>query len=335
MNEISYYDFETTRDEINCIINSNFIYIGYSTMNAKTEKYEIVNLGPSFELFWAKAKNKTFDEQLKIWDEVVETPHQDYFEGLVNSSEFDKEWDDRKKKRLSEAFTKYQSDFESIDGLFKMFNSTLAKQIENYKKFFPDADFDIPIIAIPGASFNGKGGSTKKHELVLAFGMDMIHFLDGNPDVLYSHELFHIYHLKKADITVDYFMKSGKMTLPLLLEGLATYASYKMNPTASLDEILMDKELSKLNLEDERYLGKAFLTIADKKAYDETHPEIHRKWFGYKREKLRADLPDRTGYYLGLKIVEKLEQRYSLLEMSSWHPSIAHEYIIEELNNYK
>lgn len=44
-------------------------------MNTKIEKYETVNLGPAFELFWSKAKDKTFDEQLKIWDEIVETPN--------------------------------------------------------------------------------------------------------------------------------------------------------------------------------------------------------------------------------------------------------------------
>jgi hypothetical protein len=181
-------------------------------MNVKTVKYEIVNLGPAFELFWLRAKDRRFDEQLKIWNEIVEIPNQEYFEGLVNCSEQDKEWSDRKTKRLSEAFNKYQTDFESIDNLFKTFNATLVHQIENYKKFFPDAEFNLPFIAMPGATFNGKGGSTANHELVLAFGMDMIHFLDGNPDVLYSHELFHIYHLKKANISVDYFMKSGKMT---------------------------------------------------------------------------------------------------------------------------
>jgi uncharacterized protein YjaZ len=303
-------------------------------MNSKTEKYEIINLGPSFELFWSMAKDKNFDEQLKIWDEIVEIPNQDFFEGLVNSPEFNKDWNDRKKKRLSEAFKNYQSDFESIDKLFKAFNFTLVQQIEHFKKFFPDANFDIPIIAMPGATFNGKGGLTKKHELILAFGMDMIHFLNGNPDVLYSHELFHIYHLKKADVTVEYFMKSGKMTLPLFLEGLATHVSYKMNPTASLDDILMDKDLSKLSLEDEKYLAKIFLTIANDRAYNEEHPENHRKWFGSKTEKLRADLPNRVGYYLGLKVVDKLEKRYPLLEICSWHPSVAHEHILEELKNY-
>lgn len=156
-------------------------------MNAKTEKYEIVNLGPEFELFWLEAKDRAFDEQLKIWNEIVEVPNQEYFEGLVNSSEHDKEWNDRKTKRLSEAFKKYQTDFESINNLFKTFNTILVHQVENYKKFFPDADFNLPIIAMPGATFNGKGGSTTNHELVLGFGMDMIHFLDGNPNVLYSH----------------------------------------------------------------------------------------------------------------------------------------------------
>jgi len=125
------------------------------------------------------------------------------------------------------------------------------------------------------------------------------------------------------------------MTLPLLLEGLATYVSYKMNPTASLEEILMDIDLSKLNLEDERYLGQVFLTIANDRAYNEEHTENHRKWFGSKTEKLRADLPNRTGYYLGLKVVERLEKRYSLLEICSWSPSFAHEHILEELKNYK
>jgi hypothetical protein len=296
-----------------------------------SEKLEIINLGPQFENFWAKASNLPFNDQLKLWDEMVENPNADFYEGLVNGSEHDPDWKTRKTKRLQEAFVSYKTDYPEILKLFNNFEITLNSQINKYKQYFPDAEFNVPIIAMPGASFNGKGGETKKHETVLAFGVDIIHQLKGNTDILYSHELFHIYHVKKANITAQTFMSTGKMTLPLLLEGLASFASHKLNPNASMEEVYMDLELANLKKDDIHFLAQEFLKISNEKAYDEKNPITYRKWFGYKREKLRDDLPWRVGYLLGFKVVEKLEKSYTLLEVASWSPEIAHEKIVSEL----
>jgi len=296
-----------------------------------SEKLEIINLGHQFEKFWSKASNLLFDEQLRLWDEMIENPNADFYEGLVNESEHDPDWKTRKTKRLQDAFVSYKNDYAEISKLFKDFDSNLNTQINKYKQYFPDAEFNVPIIAMPGASFNGKGGGTKKHATVLAFGMDMIHQLKGNTDILYSHELFHIYHLKKANITAQSFMSTGKMTLPLLLEGLASFASHKLNPSESMNDVLMDSDLAKLNDKEIHLLAQEFLKIANEKVYDEKNPVIYRKWFGYKREKLREDLPWRIGYLLGFKLIEKLEKSHSFLEMASWSPEVAHEKLVTEM----
>ena len=49
------------------------------------------------------------------------------------------------------------------------------------------------------------------------------------------------------------------MTLPLLLEGLASFASHKLNPNASMEVVYMDLELVKLKNNDIHFLAQEFL----------------------------------------------------------------------------
>jgi hypothetical protein len=92
--------------------------------------------------------------------------------------------------------------YPQIASNFDHFNDVLESQIARYKKSFPDAIFDLSIYATPTATFNGKGGeggdgSDELGKTALVFGVDALTERHDNPDMLYSHELFHIYHTAK------------------------------------------------------------------------------------------------------------------------------------------
>ncbi|MBS0480979.1 MAG: hypothetical protein JSR96_02300 [Proteobacteria bacterium] len=77
------------------------------------------------------------------------------------------------------------------------------------------------------------------------FGADMIAKLYGpkaDLKVLFDHESFHVYHAQAN----PEFNDTGEPTLyqALWAEGLATYLSERLNPGASLADILLDKTLA-------------------------------------------------------------------------------------------
>lgn len=123
--------------------------------------------------------------------------------------------------------------------------------------------------------------------------------IDDDPDVLYSHELFHIYHQNRLNIDDKTYDEKGKLTLPLWMEGLAVYVSKEMNPSKGDEVIFMSKDLPKVSQRDIKWMAKEFLKNADAKSYDEKHPEIYQNWFNYGKQ-VRKDIPTRAGYLLGI-----------------------------------
>ena len=93
----------------------------------------------------------------------------------------------------------------------------MAQQIHKYTQRFPDAEFNIPIYAAVGFTFNGQSDyiDSDPNNLILAFGVDVITERDDDPNLLYSHELFHIYHMNLIGLNEEIFLKQGKLTLPL------------------------------------------------------------------------------------------------------------------------
>lgn len=118
--------------------------------------YQVINLGKEFEVFWEKAQGKSFEAQLKIWDEIVEAPHQDVYDTLVYSKAYSKDWQEKKIKRLKEYFADLPQKYEANKRLFDTFENTVAEQIEKFSRKFPDSKFTLKIYAVPGATFNGK-----------------------------------------------------------------------------------------------------------------------------------------------------------------------------------
>jgi len=293
--------------------------------------YEVVNLGNEFQQFWKAAESKLFEEQITIWNELVESPHQDLFDSLVYSKKFVKDWPEKKEKRLRELFAELPTTFDSNLKVFKSFEKTLADQIRKYSKKFPDSRFTNKIYAVPGASFNGKSGELyKSKETVLAFGINIMLKIDDDPDVLYSHELFHIYHHNRLNIDSKTYDERGRLTLPLWMEGLATYVSKEMNPLKGDDKIFMSRELTRVSQEDIRWLAREFLKNADAKSFDEAKPEIYQNWFTYGRQ-VRRDIPTRAGYLLGYHVASELGKHHSSYEMAGWDLDRIHTKVKETL----
>jgi hypothetical protein len=294
--------------------------------------YKVINLESEFVTFWDRAKGKPFDEQVKLWDEIIEKPHQDFYDSLVWAKRHRKNWQERRREKLENYFRIYEQKSNAIESNFKSFEVVLEKQIANYKKKFPDAEFSLDIYAAPTAgSFNGKAGdiATKPGETVLAFGMDMIVERNDDANVLYSHELFHVYHVALLDLNEEK-SKRAKLTLPLWLEGLATYVSGEFNPKASDGTILLDHNLVKTK-KDVAWLSEQFIKIADNKAWDEKDPGKYLTWFAMGKDTPRSDMPVRTGYLLGLEVTRVLAKKYSLYEMVHWDLDAVHSKVLEGL----
>lgn len=281
--------------------------------------YQIYNLGKNFEQFWSVAKDKDFEGQLKHWNEIVESPYQDVYDSLVDTKMSNSQWKAQKEKRLRAFFELIPQKFGLYQFQFATFDETLRDYIAKYEQKFFDVRFKAKIYALPGATFNGKVGSTSlSPDNILAFGINVVDEVNDDMDVLVSHELFHLYHWQKLGS-----VENGRITLPLFMEGLASYASWDMNPDKSLGKILMSEELGNVSRKDVRWLAREFLKNVESKDFDPQKPELFQRWFAY-GFKVRPDLPSRIGYLLGFRVVEKMASKHSLQEMAGWTAHQAH-----------
>jgi hypothetical protein len=137
--------------------------------------------------------------------------------------------------------------------------------------------------------------------------------------VLFAHEIFHLYHQQQEPEEFAEYLgpAAAPMTLYKILwtEGLATYVSHALNPSASMLDIFPgDKELIEK--------GPALLaTFAPEmiKKMDSKSPNEAAKFFGYDPARKGAEFPSRFGYYLGMRVAEKLSAKYTLTQLAHLH----------------
>lgn len=295
----------------------------------------LIVLAAEFRAFWAEAQGKPFEQQLQVWDALVERPHRGFYESFVWNKADNPHWLERKHRLLGRMFPKYPALYPGMMANFERFPATLAAQVARFRQFFPDAVFTGPIYAAPVASFDGKGGERGETdgsgEPTLAFGIDLITEQNDDVDILYPHELFHIYHGKTAGIDGKIFAEQGRLTLPLWMEGFATYASGLLSPGKSDGELLLDASLGRVPAAERRWLAIEFLKVAGEKAVDGHGSPAFNLWFSSGGPKVRADLPSRCGYWLGLAVVRELARTHSLDEMVRWRVPEIHRHVLETL----
>jgi hypothetical protein len=293
----------------------------------------IINLGSNFSNFWEKAKGREFSEQLALWNQLVENPQKQFYMSVVWRNTEAPDFLDRKSKRLKELFEGYGLRNVDIQRNFNQFDSTIQSQIKKFKNVFPAVRFSRPIMAVLAPTFNGKSDSYEvdgntKH--FLAFGIDTLTIRDDDPDVLYSHELFHLYHGEASEIEDDGASANAALIDSLWAEGLATYVSKELNPSAKMSSVFMDSALAGFPISRLSEIAQKFLKVRNEKVHSKDHPEVYGFWFLMNKQ-LDSRTPPRVGYWLGYHVAKELRQKYSLDEMAHWSFQIAHQKIVPVL----
>ena len=285
--------------------------------------------------FWMEAKGQSFQKQVLIWETHVENKYADLYSSVVWNKKVRKNWEEFRKVRLKESFEEYETSYDDIIKYFESFENTLNTQIIRYSELFPDADFGkTPIYAIPSlGSFNGKAGGldSKQDETILVFGLDLIHKRRDDPNILYAHELFHIYHVDKMELNEKVAIEQGMLTLPLWLEGFATWISGKLNPDKTINYLMMDDKYLNIKNINIRKVARKFLLNSEEKAFDDKSQKIYRSWFSSGAKPAVAELPDRIGYYLGYFVVDDINKHYGVSEMVHWKYDRAHKEVMKSL----
>ena len=171
-----------------------------------------------------------------------------------------------------------------------------------FRKAFPDYTCKTPIsFGISLYMFDGNQWTDAPGKSRMRFGVEMISLLHPLQELpaFFHHELFHIY----LQQTVDADALSGAnqpVWWALWDEGLATYVSWKLNPTLTAPEIFWLPRDMETQMQP-KLAEAARLILADLDGH-----EGYSRWFTV--SSTPPGLPGRSGYYLGYLFAKSLDR---------------------------
>jgi hypothetical protein len=190
----------------------------------------------------------------------------------------------------------------------------LAATTDRFAQALPDFRCDYTVYIAPTfGRMDGAGRVVDGHP-ALVLGPDVIasYQTPAQLPVFLAHELFHRYHFTVAGFSDD-LAERDLLWRSLWAEGLATYASARLNPDRPLaDALLLPRDLA----ERAAPLVPALARTLEAKL-DEVDPSTFALFFmgGDASAKARG-WPARSGYYLGYLVAQRLAQRHPLPELA-------------------
>lgn len=264
----------------------------------------LINLAPAFHRFVEASAGQPPHRLVELWTELVEASQPAYYSELV----WDADWGPDRQRALELRLPRLLANAAGIEAVFQLLPDVITRQVARFREVFPDARLDVPIFLAPSFRFDGRTATLPGTGLVLALSPDEIARLRNEPDVLVSHELFHIYHEGGLGLSSESDTPTGSLLTPLWTEGLATWYSAQVNPRATAAQVLMQEDLARLSESDVGWLAAHFPLQGGS----------HGEWFQTGVGKPRPDLPSRCGYLLGLRVAELLSRRHSPQVMARW-----------------
>jgi hypothetical protein len=269
--------------------------------------FTIHDFTPEFWRFWDAAQNQPTARQAQLWQELYVAPHQHVFDDLATpcKDQFDADW----------FRANYLKDLPQIVPAIRSMVADLPRQLDEanrrFVKTFPDMRWsgDVYVMAA-GFCFNGRAQKIQGRDAML-FGVDTMAAL-GQKDLIPTmhHELFHRYHRQ-------FFEFEGSSGYPLWTtlwaEGLATYVSEELNPSASETDLGMVPPGMARKVDDRRAeLAADFL-----RRFESTAEKDATVYFNDTNSQ-DAFVPARAGYQLGVLVVRDLLKRESLQTLAHW-----------------
>jgi hypothetical protein len=272
---------------------------------------EIVDVSPAFWSFWDTAEQRPEVEQVRLFFSMVVAKYPELFSaGVLHRNALAGRADDRQAQQLVAAYLRevraYVPRMRAISAAVRRDHDAY---VAGFRAAFPGYRPDKPVY-FTFSLFTFDGGTRNVlGKVPVLFGIDGIarfHGADDNVKVLFDHELFHDYH---AQIIPETALDDLPLWLALWEEGLATYASDRLNPGSSESEILLSKDLAASVRPLMPRLAREVLRNFDSMAKDE-----YETFF--LMGKKRTDVPDRAGYYLGYAIARTLGDHRALDELA-------------------
>jgi len=281
---------------------------------------QIINLMPSFWKFWANAKDMSAPQQLERWQSLYIRPNETVFHDLILPCV----------RHLGPTALEEEY-FPALPGYvggMRMLESSLPQTIAHtrvkFQKSFPDMAWhgNIYLMASAGC-FNGRSQKIDGQESLLLGLDDIVGLHETDLPPLLEHELFHRYHHAFFAYEPDH---NEQMWVRLWAEGMATYVSQNLSPSASyMDTMWMtDKKIADLDA------GASTLAASFLRSFDSTNQTDADHYF---LQDVSSDprIPGHTGYYLGMRVAKLLNRHYSLATMAHWSRFEAEAHIREAL----
>ena len=260
---------------------------------------------------------------MALWDRIVEAPRQALYEAAIWETRDHPDGGGRKARLLRQRFTDYRRLAARIPVEERALEAALPGTLARFRALFSDAPAHPAVDLVLAPGFDAKSGVGPDGAPVLLLAVDSLALEDADLGILLPHELFHLYHAHRAGVLNDGVMPGATLLLPLFAEGMATFVSATLAPGRTEGQWLLQEDLGALPLDRLPELSRRFLADAGRLAADPGHPEVFRQWFNATSAGARGDLPDRTGYWLGLQVIRHLARSHSLQEMAAWPPARA------------
>jgi hypothetical protein len=206
------------------------------------------------------------------------------------------------------------------------FNSDLPKAVTSFTERFPDFRASVPIYVLHSLGEADGGSRSLLGNNVLFFGIDSMVRLHGDTDdtPFFHHELFHTYHTPRLEDCAG-----GPMWAYLWIEGLATYVSKALNPSASEAELLLDVPAGAVA----RYRDALPDSLVQfERVADSTERSVYTDLF---TRAGTGPLPGRRGYYLGYLVAADAARTRDLHTLASLNCTQVRELVLTTVQSLR
>lgn len=205
--------------------------------------------------------------------------------------------------RELEAFGEVRARYEKVQ---RDFPAAFDAGIQHFRKVFRDFTPNVPIYLLHSIGEMDGGTRVLNGRIHLVFGADVIARIHESDELtaFLDHELFHVENGK-------YFADCEQVWCLLWAEGLATYAAKVMNPGADDRQLLLTSPKPIRAAVDANW--SAALCFTRGRLFSSDSADLEALFVGGSGE---TQFPERFGYYVGLRVIEELGGRYSLVKLA-------------------
>jgi hypothetical protein len=287
------------------------------TPPAAPVEVRIVSLMPDFWRFWRLAQGRSPSQQAALFRSTVIAAHTEAYSPAVLQLPAGPGFESALNSAIARFVAALPARVEAMRALEPKLETAIPRSVWAFTRLFPDLRGPVIVYLMPSLGrFSGEQRPVQGR-FVLLIGVDnLLHgaALEG----LIEHELFHFYHFQKVR---PFETVAPMAAMPtwwwVWEEGFATYAVQLLNPGWPARDVFFSP--TDLPAETARHLPHLARLVRQDMDRPSALPLYAALLAGGRAEarRIHADLPARSGYVLGYRLVERLSRRYPLARLVS------------------